>query len=113
MVLDRSGVTCTIRPHIAGEAFYGSCDEAQRARALARLSPEPLKPLVTAVKVTAARFGTVPRAYIGCSADRTLSPVAQQSMRAALPCDPVFTLDCDHSPFLSRPAELARLLGGL
>jgi hypothetical protein len=34
-------------------------------------------------------------------------------MQARLPCDPVFTLDSDHSPFLSRPAELARLLGAL
>jgi len=113
MVPGVTGVTCVVRPEIAGEAFYGSCSDAERARAVARLSPEPLKPLVTAVKVSAARFGSVPRTYIGCTADRTITPAAQRAMLAALPCDPVFTLDCDHSPFLSRPAELARLLGGL
>jgi hypothetical protein len=37
----------------------------------------------------------------------------QRSMRAALPCDPVLTLDTDHSPFLSRPGEMAEWLGGL
>jgi pimeloyl-ACP methyl ester carboxylesterase len=113
MIPGPGGVTCAIRPEIVAEAFYGSCSEAQRARAMARLSPEPLKPLATAIKVSAERFGAVPRAYIGCAADRTISPAAQRSMLAALPCEPVFTLDCDHSPFLSRPAELARLLGGL
>jgi pimeloyl-ACP methyl ester carboxylesterase len=113
MIPGASGVTCAIRPEVVGEAFYGSCSAAERAAAVARLSPEPLKPLATAVKVSAARFGTVPRAFIGCSADRTISPAAQRTMLAALPCDPVFALDCDHSPFLSRPAELARLLGGL
>jgi hypothetical protein len=34
-------------------------------------------------------------------------------MQAALPCDPVFTLDTDHSPFLSCPQALAKLLGSL
>lgn len=113
MIPGASGVTCTVRPEIAGEAFYGRCSEAERARAVARLSPEPLKPLATAVKVSAARFGSVPRAYLGCSADRTISPNSQRAMLAALPCEPVISLDGDHSPFLSRPAELARLLGRL
>jgi pimeloyl-ACP methyl ester carboxylesterase len=113
MIPGPDGVTCVVRPEIVGEAFYGSCSEAERARATARLCPEPLKPLAAAVRVSAARFGTVPRAYVGSTADRTISPAAQRSMLAALPCEPVFTLDCDHSPFLSRPAELARLLGDL
>ena len=34
-------------------------------------------------------------------------------MQAILPCDTVLTLDTDHSPFLSRPQELAGLLGRL
>jgi hypothetical protein len=34
-------------------------------------------------------------------------------MQAELPCDPVLALDSDHSPFLSQPAALALLLGGL
>ncbi|MEO8062252.1 MAG: alpha/beta fold hydrolase [Pseudomonadota bacterium] len=113
MVPGAGGVTCTLRPEIVSAAFYGECSEAERAFAIARLSPEPLKPLAAAVQVTAQRFGGVPRVYVECNADRTISLAAQRRMQAALPCDPVFTLDCDHSPFLSRPAELARLLGGL
>lgn len=113
MVPADSGVTCTLRPDVIGEAFYGDCDAATLAFARARLSPEPLKPLVSKLKVTAERFGTVPRAYIECTRDRTISLAAQRRMQAALPCDPVFTLESDHSPFLSHPRELAEVLGRL
>jgi hypothetical protein len=34
-------------------------------------------------------------------------------MHGALPCQRVLALDTDHSPFLSRPDELAALLAGL
>jgi hypothetical protein len=56
------------------------------------------------------RFGRVPRAYIETTRDRTISLAAQRAMQAALPCAPVFTLDTDHSAFLSQPEALARIL---
>lgn len=110
MVPAASGVTCTLNPAIVREAFYGDCDEETRAFAGARLAPEPLKPLVSPVRVTDARFGSVRRAYIECTRDRTVSLAAQRRMQAALPCDPVITLESDHSPFLSHPRELAAAL---
>jgi pimeloyl-ACP methyl ester carboxylesterase len=113
MVADVSGVSCTLRADIVGAAFYGRCSEAERAAALLRLCPEPLKPLAAAVKVTASRFGAVPRVYVECTDDRTISLAAQRRMQTALPCEQVFTLDADHAPFLSRATELARILGGL
>jgi pimeloyl-ACP methyl ester carboxylesterase len=113
MVSAESGVTCTLRPDVIREAFYGDCDDATVAYARRRLSPEPLKPLVSKLKVTADGYGNVPRAYIECTRDRTISLAAQRRMQAALPCDPVFTLESDHSPFLSHPHELAAILGRL
>jgi hypothetical protein len=77
------------------------------------MTPEPLKPLVTKLLVTAQRFGRVPRTYIECLQDRTVTLAAQRRMQAALPCEPVLALDSDHSPFLSQPQDLALLLGGL
>lgn len=110
MIPAAGGVTCTLRPKVIREAFYGRCSDEDVEFARARLSPEPLKPLVTPLTVTARMFGRVPRAYIECRDDRTVSLTAQRRMQAALPCDPVFTLDGDHSPFLSAPQELARIL---
>ena len=60
--------------------------------------------------VTASRFGSVPRAYIETTRDRTVTLASQRRMQAALPCMPVLTLDTDHSPFLSQPEALARIL---
>jgi hypothetical protein len=37
----------------------------------------------------------------------------QRSFQKALPCDPVVTLDSDHSPFLWMPAQLANHLDSI
>lgn len=113
MIPATSGVTCTLHPNIVREALYGDCDDQTMAFAEARLAAEPLKPLVSAVKVTAGRFGAVPRAYIECTRDRTVSLESQRRMQRAWPCNPVVTLQSDHSPFLSHPRELAQALSGL
>jgi pimeloyl-ACP methyl ester carboxylesterase len=110
MIPASSGVTCTVRASVVREAFYGKCSDADAALAAARLSPEPLKPLVTPLDLTAERYGRVPRAYVETTFDRVITPAAQRRMRDALPCDPVFTLETDHSPFLSQPEALARIL---
>jgi hypothetical protein len=34
----------------------------------------------------------------------------QRAMTGRTPCKRVFTLDCDHSPFLSEPEALADIL---
>jgi len=113
MIPAASGITCTLRPEVIRPALFGQCTDADVDYAMTRLTPEPLKPLVTPLKVTADRFGAVPRTYIECLQDRTVTLPAQRRMQADLPCDPVLQLDSDHSPFLSHPQELARLLGGL
>jgi pimeloyl-ACP methyl ester carboxylesterase len=106
-------VTCGLRAEVIRPALFGQCADTDYEHALARMSPEPLKPLVTPLKLTAQRFGRVPRAYIECLQDRAVTLAAQRRMQALLPCDPVLVLDSDHSPFFSHPQELARLLGGL
>lgn len=113
MLSTARGVACRLQESVIREALFGECTKADYEFALARMTPEPLKPLVTRLRITGPRFGRVPRAYIECSRDRTITLEAQRKMQAALPCDPVFTLDTDHSPFLSQPEALARLLGGL
>jgi len=113
MIPAASGVTCTLRDSVIRDALFGLCADEDYAFALTQMRPEPLKPLVTPLRVTEQRFGRVPRTYIECSQDRTITLAAQRRMHAVLPCDPVLTLASDHSPFLSQPAALAQLLGGL
>lgn len=110
MIPASAGLTCTVRPGVIREAFYGRCTDADAADAETRLSPEPLKPLVTPLEITPERYGRVPRTYIETRFDNVITLAAQRRMQEALPCDPVFTLDADHSPFLSQPESLARIL---
>jgi pimeloyl-ACP methyl ester carboxylesterase len=113
MVPSDSGLTCALREEVVREAFYNRCSEEDAAWAIARLRPEPLKPLVSSPRITDEHFGRVPRAYIECRYDHAISLASQKRMQAALPCDPVVTLDSDHSPFLSAPAALAQALDRL
>ena len=113
MIPAEGGITCNLRESVIRDALFGLCSDTDYESALTRMRPEPLKPLVTPLRITPDRFGRVPRAYIECSQDRTITLGAQRRMQATLPCDPVLTLAADHSPFFSQPAALAQMLGGL
>lgn len=103
--LDRG--VAAIGSEVAIPMFYNRCTTEDAAWAAAQLCPEPMLPMATPAKVTWERWGRVPRAFIECGDDRTLSIERQHILQAAAPCDPVIRLDTDHSPFLSAPAELA------
>jgi len=110
MIPASSGLTCTVRPEVIREAFYGRCSDEDAELARTRLSPEPLKPLVTPLDLTPGRYGRIPRSYVRTAFDRVITPAAQARMLEALPCESVCTLETDHSPFLSQPEALARTL---
>ncbi len=77
----------------------------------------PVASLAGAFPVTAGRWGRVPRSYLRLTGDRALTPVTQDLMIAEAdrltPNNPfaVHSLPGGHSPFVTRPAELAELLG--
>jgi len=93
--------------------FYNRMTEEDAGAAARRLKPQPAAAFSTPIKITAERFGRVPRAYIEATDDQAISLDMQREMQAALPCDPVITLESDHSPFYSAAQELARALLGL
>jgi pimeloyl-ACP methyl ester carboxylesterase len=99
-----------VDPDLGIPIFYSQCSEADARAAANRLTSQPLSALTTPLAVSAERFGRVPRAYIEAAEDRAISLDMQRAMQAALPCDPVFTLDSDHSPFYSATPVLAAAL---
>jgi pimeloyl-ACP methyl ester carboxylesterase len=113
MIVADDRLTATMRADAVRPAFYGQCSDDDVALAMSLLKPEPLAPLATPVRISAERFGRVPRVYVECTADRAITHAAQRQMQAALPCRECITLDTDHSPFFSRPDELAAVLLGL
>lgn len=80
------------------------------AAMLPRLMAEPHAVRSTPLRLTAERFGTLPRTYIECTEDRTIPITSQRRMQQALPGARVVSLWADHSPYLSRPESLATAL---
>jgi pimeloyl-ACP methyl ester carboxylesterase len=110
LVIDRQAGTCVVAEHARRDLFYGECSREAVRFALARLVPESLTAITAPVYVTRQGAGRVPRAFIECVRDNAITIDVQRLMQARFPCDPVLALDADHSPFLSRPRELANHL---
>ncbi len=111
--LSEDEVTAHVKPEAVRGGFYGDCSDADAAFAAARLGPEAVAGLRTPMCTSAARFGRLPRTYIECLKDQAISLPMQRRLQAALPCQRVFRLDTDHSPFFSAPDALAEALGRL
>lgn len=99
-----------VPPEVAIPMFFHRCAPEDAAWAASRLCPEPMRPLETPASVTWERWGRLPRAYIACSDDQILTPERQQRILTAAPCNPVVTLDSDHSPFLGMPENLVQTM---
>jgi pimeloyl-ACP methyl ester carboxylesterase len=98
-------------------AFYGDLPAEEYARYAAFLTPDlPLAVCMADARGTAQRWGRVARTFVRTTDDRTI-PVALQDRMiaeadAATPANrfDVRTLASSHSPFASKPDELAELI---
>lgn len=107
------GHTVSVAPEAVRERFYHDCSDEDVAHCLERIRPQPFKPRATPIHTTQERFGRVPRAYVHCTDDKSIPFDVQKSIEARMPCDKVITIQASHSPFLSAPAELGRVLSDL
>ncbi len=110
LVPSADGASLTVAPNRLKDIFYGDCSDADIALAELALGPESSAALGAQMHVTAQRWGKIPRVYIECTKDRAVSIASQRMMVERLPCESVITMDTDHSPFFSEPAELAKHL---
>ena len=88
--------------------FYADVDEPLRSEAISKLRHHGLAAFVQ--PLTRAAWQSVPSTYIVCEQDQAIPVPAQESMSHR--SERVLRLDSSHSPFLSRPRELADLLRG-
>lgn len=108
--VDAKNGSCTLKESDITSGFFADCSEEDIAFAKARLRPEPLFGLMTPIRVSAERFGTVPRYYVECTQDQAISVESQRKMQASWPVRARRTLQTSHSPFFSAPAALAEAL---
>jgi pimeloyl-ACP methyl ester carboxylesterase len=109
-IVSADGLSVSHTPEGASERFYHDCSVEDVAYAVARLKPQPLVMRHTPVRVSPERFGRVARAYIHCLDDHAAPIERQRRMVARSPCQSVASLPTGHSPFLSAPVELAKVL---
>ncbi|TCK21110.1 alpha/beta fold hydrolase [Pseudonocardia endophytica] len=99
------------------EVFYGDVDEHRFLAYATSLVPDNPTGMATAVvAATAQRWGAIPRTYVQTERDRVVSPALQRMMiddaDRLTPGNSfrVARIDTSHSPFASRPRELAGLI---
>lgn len=109
-VPSEDSLSVTMPRAVIPPTFYAECPADDVERAIARLVPQAVEPFRQQACTTPENFGTVKRAYIECLRDKAIPIAMQRAMIAAQPCDRVFTIDTDHSPFYSAPGELVTYL---
>jgi hypothetical protein len=97
-------------------SFYADVSESEFEHAASQLHhDEPNAGALAPSEITQQRFGTVPRHYIRCTQDRAIPLTGQDHMIAAVDRaiggkTITHTLESSHSPFLSQPANLSKIL---
>lgn len=90
------------------DVFCADCSPADQRFLLDSHRPEAVPPLGTPVRLTAGRFGSVPRVVVHTLQDRAVSVGLQRRMLAeAGPAARVVELDTSHAPMLTQPKALA------
>jgi pimeloyl-ACP methyl ester carboxylesterase len=96
---------------IARESLYPDCDPADARAAFDRLRPQGRAGYSQPCPLAA--LPDVPTTYVCCTDDALVNPAwGRVAPKQRLGVDPVL-LPGSHSPFLSRPADVAEVLTGL
>ncbi len=102
----RQGIRDYVEPMTPATVFYNDVDTLTARRAVAQLGYQSYASMRQPLTETAWR--TIPSTYVICERDNAI-PVAVQEVLAER-ADDVQRLSTSHSPFLSQPAALARLI---
>jgi pimeloyl-ACP methyl ester carboxylesterase len=106
-VMNETSTVSTFKSEIADILFYHDCNQKDKEFAHENFSRQSIAPLVTPVKVTDNVYGKIPKYYILCTESKDLN-------KAILPtrvkCEKIIKMNTSHSPFFSKPKELAKIL---
>jgi pimeloyl-ACP methyl ester carboxylesterase len=102
----RSDGTFLIDPDAAPEVLYGDCDMVTQKWAVDHLVPQLA--VTSSQRIRSAAWHTVPSTYVVSALDRAIPPTLQRHM--AERAFEVIEIATSHSPFLSRPQDVARII---
>ena len=90
------------------ELFFNRCSAEDISYGLRHIQKQPLMPFMNKVSI-AKNFSNAQKLYIECLQDNAIHIQDQRRMYSKIACE-VAKLDTDHSPFFSKPYELASLI---
>ena len=90
--------------------FINDGTPAVKQQVIDNYRAEPAIPFSNKVTLTDVAFGSVKKVYIKTLQDIVISPALQDNMIAAAHITTVLTVNTSHSPFLSQPHEVSKLL---
>ena len=96
----------SVDPLKAKGAFFGDLDEESAATAIARLRSVPVASMLG--RQGPPGWKAIPSTYVVCANDAALPPAVQRRMSANATL--VLELPTDHSPFTTRPTDLAEMI---
>ena len=105
--------TTVLDPALAVGFLCHDASDAAKRQVQEGLGPQSNKAQTDPVHLTEARFGTVPRVYVVCEDDRTITPALQRAMATETPCEQVLSLPTGHLPQITAPIAVAELLDAL
>jgi pimeloyl-ACP methyl ester carboxylesterase len=94
---------------LARQYFYHDCNQDLADWAFTQLSPAPQQIPIEPVAIPRFWAAALPRSYLVCLGDRVVPFAKTLAFAGRLGVTPMY-IEGSHSPFFSRPAELAGLL---
>jgi pimeloyl-ACP methyl ester carboxylesterase len=90
--------------------LFHDCSPEDQRWAFEHLTPQPMEPSISPIHVPRFWECSIPRNFIVCTEDRTHALKYDNEGMARLGLTTCLGMTTSHSPFISRPAELAKLL---
>ena len=92
-------------------AFYGDCTDHDIGIVARNALPiNGSVPNIAVSDIAPERYGRIPRVYIECALDRAIPIETQRLMIDDVPGAKIVTMETSHSPFFSKPGELASII---
>lgn len=101
-----NGKTRTFKPEVADIVFYHDCNAKDKELAHRNLSRQATEPLGATVSVTDSVYGQIPKYYILCTEGKDLD---KSLLPTRVKCEKIIKIPTSHSPFFSRPKQLAKI----
>jgi pimeloyl-ACP methyl ester carboxylesterase len=110
LVIEGDPPVASLSAEATADVVYNGCTSEQTAWAVARRTPQVVATYAAPVRVDDEALAKIPRYYVLAEQDRAMAPALQRRMIRDHPCELVFELSADHSPYLSATDELVAAL---